>query len=491
MRNWSLLILLFILVGFVFPKELSIADQQQDFKVFKAVLLSKEGRLDLHQPADSMLHYLSLLQIELSEEQTSIEQYKLYCKTLAKLGCGHTQLHPSRAILREWVDDGRSLPLDFIMQGKKVYVGKLQSDDYSVVNMDEPFGDRVRSFKGNYEILSIDHKTIPQIIEGIAPYVSSDEDAIDFKYHQIAQMFDFYRHISAPFESDSVHLQYVKGDDTLETYLGIGLAPINSINTRLQNASVEYAEMEKEIGSFEIHESKYGVFRFRSFTACNGAVYEDFLSRSFAKIRSKDIKHLIIDLRGNTGGIMQYSIMRYFVGSDVDLGRYVVEKPKRGFENIYLKKRNSDYRRHKWMSRMQRIREWMGRFDNGNIRTDFIEDEEIFDGEIVVITDEGTFSSAAMLACHLKTLCNAKLVGRPAGGSFYRGNAGTIYATLPKSKFQLMVNPNTFYSHLPQSENPLAIKQPDVFLNPSFLKKRSIDEYYLEAAIKAFNENSL
>jgi hypothetical protein len=491
MRNWSLLILLFILVGFVFPKKPSVADQQQDFKVFKSVLLAKEGRLDLHQSADSMLHYLSMLQVELSEEKSSIEQYKSYCKTLAKLGCGHTQLHPSKTILREWVDDGRSLPLDFIMQGKKVYVGKLQSEDYSIVNMEEPFGDRVRSFKGNYEILSIDHRTIPEIIEGIAPYISSDEDAIDFKYHQIAQLFDFYRHISAPFETDSVHLQYVKGDDTLDTYLGVGHAPINSINTRLQNASTEYAEMEKEIGSFVIHESKYGVFRFRSFSACNGAVYEDFLSRSFAKIRSKEIKHVIIDLRGNTGGVMQYSIMRYFVGADVDLGRYVVEKPKRFFENIHLKKRNGDYRRHKWMSRMQRIREWMGNFDNGNIKTELIEDEEIFDGEIVVITDEGTFSSAAMLACHLKTLCKAKLVGRPAGGSFYRGNAGTIYATLPKSKFQLMVNPNTFYSHLPESENPLEIKQPDVFLNPSFLKKRTIDEYYLEAAIKAFNENSL
>lgn len=491
MRNWSFLILLFILAGFAAAKKPSIADQQQDFKVFKTVLLAKEGRLDLHQSADSMLHYLSLLQVELSEEKTSIEQYKSFCKTLAKLGCGHTQIHPSKAILREWVDDGRSLPLDFIMQGKKVYVGKLQSDDYSIINMDEPYGDRVRSFKGNYEILSIDHQTIPEIIEGIAPYISSDEDAIDFKYHQIAQLFDFYRHISAPFESDSIHLQYVKGEDTLETYLGVGLAPINAINTRLQNASVEYSELEREIGSFEIHESTYGVFRFRSFMACTGSMYEDFLSRSFKKMRDKEIKHLVIDLRGNTGGVMQYSIMRYFVGADIELGRYVVEKPKRSFENVHLKKRNTDYRRHKWMSRFQRIREWLGKFNDGIVTTDFVEDDEIFEGEIVVITDEGTFSSASMFACHLKTLCNAKLVGRPAGGSFYRGNAGTIYATLPKSKFSLMVNPNTFYSHLLTTDRPLDIKQPDVFLNPSFLKKRIIDEYYLEAAIKAFDQNSL
>jgi C-terminal processing protease CtpA/Prc len=281
-------------------------------------------------------------------------------------------------------------------------------------------------------------------------------------------------------------MTYVKNTDTISTYFKLGIAPINSINYRLQKAAEEDAEMQREIGTFSIEKSNVGVFRFRSFTSCNGNVYDQFLERSFRKIKAKEVKKVVIDLRGNTGGIMQYTLMSYFVGEDVDLGRYVVEKPKKGIETRHLIKRSGDYRRHKWMSRAQRFREWSNSFDRGIVKSDPVDEDLMFDGEIVVITDEGTFSSASMLACHLKTLANAKIIGRPAGGSFYRGNAGTIIAVLPNSKFRLLVNPNTFYSQLEESNEPFKIKQPDLLLEPDYIAPRKMDDYYIDAAIASF-----
>jgi hypothetical protein len=345
---------------------------------------------------------------------------------------------------------------------------------------------RVKNIKGNYEVLSLNHKTVSQMMSEISPYVSSDEDGMDFKYHQVGQLFDFYRHMSDPYSADSIAITYVKNLDTISTYLALGIAPINSINYRLQKAAAEDAVMQKEIGTFKVESTNVGVFRFRSFTACNGNEYEQFLERSFRKIKSKEIKKVVIDLRGNTGGIMQYSLMSYFVGEEVDLGRYVVEKPKKGIETRHLKKRNGSYRRHKWMSRVQRFRVWTDSFEDGIMRTEAVNENLVFDGEVVVITDEGTFSSAAMLACHLKTLTDAKIIGRPAGGSFYRGNAGTIIAVLPNSKFRLLVNPNTFYSHLETVDNPFEIKQPDVLLEPKYIVPRKMDDYYIDAAIESF-----
>ena len=88
-----------------------------------------------------------------------------------------------------------------------------------------------------------------------------------------------------------------------------------------------------------------------------------------------------------------------------------------------------------------------GKFNNGTVLSESVDVSLIYEGEIVLITDEGTFSSAAILACYLKSMKNAKIIGQRAGGSFYRGNAGTITLKLPHSKLQIFVNPNTFYSH--------------------------------------------
>lgn len=486
MRGISLLIFASILFLGVSSRSNSVPEQLKDYEVFKNVLLEKEGRLDLYSPMNSIMESLTELERELSQERTLLEQFKAYGRTLSKIQCGHTQIHPNKATLREWLSQRNSLPLDFYLQGKKLFVSKLLSSDYPLIHQRKTSRERRKKIKENSEIISIDNQTIPEIMQEIAPFLSSDQDAIDFKYFQIAQLFDFYRHMSHPFTKDSIRVVYTRGRDTSEIYFQTGMAPVNTMNDRLKKAGEEFDKSTEDIGKFKIERSRYAYFRFKSFKACHGKKYETFLRESFKKIKQRKVKRMIVDLRGNTGGVMQYSFMRYIVGHDVLLGRYVVEKPKRGIENRNIKKIDTDYFKHKRLSRRQRRMIRKGKFENGEIRTPPVEEDLIFSGEIVVITDEGTFSAASMLTCHLKTLAEAKIVGRPPGGSFFRGNAGTLNVKLPKSGFKLFVNPNTFYSHLKESDRSKHLKEPDVLLTPRYLKPKKIDTYYLRAAISAF-----
>jgi hypothetical protein len=128
-----------------------------------------------------------------------------------------------------------------------------------------------------------------------------------------------------------------------------------------------------------------------------------------------------------------------------------------------------------------------GSFNEGIQETEYVDTNLIYKGEIVVITDEGTFSSAAILACHIKTMSNAKIIGRAAGGSFYAGNAGTLLVKLPQSGFLIAINPNTFYSHLDRTDDPSAIKQPDLFLSPLILESSDQDQFYFKQAISLLN----
>lgn len=459
-----------------------ISEQQQDYSVFSKVLLNKEGTLDMHLSSDSVNYYLEILRRDLQTEKSSLEQFKLYSEMVARLNCGHTQVLNNRKVQTEWLLGRQSLPIDVYLIGRRLVVGEIVDEDYD--NIERDILSKNTFLDAGTEILMIDSLTVPEMMEGMGRYLSSDEGSMDFKYFQASQMFEFYRHLAFPLDKDSVMVQYVTpAKDTNTVFMHPGTAPVYSINARLNKASSEYNKSEADMGKFKIVNGQYGYFKFPSFSASAGSDYENFLKRSFQKLKAQNIDKLIVDLRGNTGGVMQYDFIKYFVGEGVNIGRYIIAKPHSKSTNKYVRKGNLSYVRYAVLSWQQKKKLREGSFNEGIILTDEVDEKLIYSGDISVITDEGTFSSAAILACQLKTLAGAKIVGRPAGGSFYAGNAGTLRVRLPESGLQISVNPNTYYSHLEVAEDPTAIKQPDLYLDPFILDKKDRDQFYFKHAV--------
>ena len=462
-----------------------ISKQQKDLEVFKKVILSKESRIDIHANLDSVLYYFNALDATFSKKLTQLEQFKYYSQVLTKIESGHTQIHPTRNLFKDWLSDRNSLPIDYYLLGKRLIINNIVPLDLKILALEKSKYQSQKKISAGSEILSINNKTVPQMMSEIAVLLSSDENSIDFKYYQAAQLFEFYRHLSDPFTQDSISVKYVYRGDTNLIYLLPGTAPFHTMNDRLSKSELRYQKNQKNLGEFAIVK-KCGYFRFKSFSNSYGVNYEAFLKRSFLKLKAKKINRLIIDLRGNTGGAMQYQLMRYFVGENVFLGKYIVGKPKKFFESRHFKKLSPAFTKHRKISHEQKRLQRKGKFNNGTVLSEAVDVSLIYEGEIVLITDEGTFSSAAILACYLKSMKNAKIIGQRAGGSFYRGNAGTITLKLPHSKLQIFVNPNTFYSHLDESSSPLEIKEPDVYLSSILTDIKKRDRFYIKAAINAF-----
>jgi C-terminal processing protease CtpA/Prc len=465
----------------------SISSQQQDFHVFRTVLESKEGTLDMHLSADSISYYLDQLQVALSKDKSDLEEFKLYSEMIARLDQGHTQVLNNRKIQAEWLLEEKSLPIDMYLIGRHLVVGKIVPDDYeNTIRDNDPDGGPSEIPVGS-EILTIDKKTVPEMMDGIGKYLSGDEGSLGFKYYQAKELFEFYRHLAFPLEQDSVEVTYVSPkSDTVTQFFQPGKAPIHSMNKRLMDAAKDYYQNEGNFGKFKIVNNKYGYFRFTSFAQSSGTEYDLFLEESFRKLKRNNINELVIDLRGNTGGVMQYDFIKYFVGGGVNIGRYVIAKPFKGLDNKYIRKVNMPFIRYAFLSWSQKRSLRKGTFDNGTVYTDPVDEDLIYRGKVAVITDEGTFSSAAILACHLKTLAQARVVGRPAGGSFYSGNAGTLLVKLPQSGLFISVNPNTFYSHLDPVENPLSIREPDIYVKDLELDERERAKLYFKAAVGLF-----
>ncbi len=464
-----------------------IPQQQEDFKVFRNVLESKEGTLDLHLSSDSINLYLNKLGDDLSEEKTILEQFKLYSEMVVRLECGHTQVLADKTILAEWLNEKKDLPIDMYFIGRRLISGKIIPDDYENIRRTNTPNQTTQIIPKNSEILSIDSLTVPEMMSEMGKYIPSDEGSVYFKYHQSSELFPFYHHLALPITKDSVHVKYVTPkNDTNEVFLMPGKAPIHSMNARLLKSSQRYSKNESDMGKFKIVNGNYGYFKFHSFSASAGKDYNHFLKESFRELKRKKIDKLVIDLRGNTGGVMQYDFIKYFTGEGAFVGKYVITKPFEKKENQYIRKVTVSFLRYAVLSHQQKKALRKGSFDEGKIYTEAVDKELIYDGEVSVITDEGTFSSASILASQLKTLANAKIVGRPAGGSFYAGNAGSILLRLPQSKIQMSINPNTFYSHLDPQKDLNAIKQPDLYLDPNIVDEEERNQFYFKAAIGVF-----
>lgn len=484
---------LLLIAGFTMLTSSRIADhingQQEDYRIFSNVLKSKEGTLDMHLSADSVDFYLDILRRELETEKSSLEQFKLYSEMIARLNCGHTQVISNRTVQAEWLMEMKSLPIDVYLLGRRLIVGKIVPEDSENILRDKLSSRESTYIKPGSEILMIDSLTVPEMMTGISRYISSDEGGMEFKYFQASQMFEFYRHLAFPLDKDSVMVKYVTPkSDTHVVYMQPGKAPIHSMNERLMQAAREYNESELDMGKFKVVNGKYGYFRFTSFSASSGNAYDAFLKESFEELKRKKVKYLVVDLRGNTGGVMQYEFIKYFVGEGINVGRYIIAKPYSKSKNKYLRKVNMPYIRYAVLSWQQKRKVRDGSFNEGTIMTDYVDPNLIYDGEVCVITNEGTFSSASILASQLKTMAKAYVVGRPAGGSFYSGNAGTLMLKLPESGLEFSINPNTFYSHLDPVEDPLAIKQPDIYLDPLILDESDRNQFYFKQAISTFEK---
>jgi|GEM_PF-941084 len=444
----------------------SVKNQQKDFIRFKRGFERLEGNPYMHISETELQHAFADLETELQKPLSPIGQFKAYAALLSRVGCGHTSISLNKAAIREWGRSKQALPFDVVMVHKKLFISPTHPDDIARLNKrrkanPELVAPKYPALKGGVEIYSIDHKTIPQWMSVIGLYFSADENTEDFKYFQAGMLFDFYRYMAVPTKQQTVDIQYIVKKDTLSQTVMLGEPLSYTLNERLQ----QKPKKKSDFGTFRIEGGKYGYFRFESFEKSLGKDYNEFLKKSFTSIKKKKITNLIFDLRGNTGGMIQVELLRYLLPADTQLGSYEVLKRESwwGLYRLGVKpseKMSQLYRKNLRRNKRAKLANPQSEVDQ--MRVSGIYKDLFYQGKIVVITDEGTFSAASLLTCQLKTIAGAKIVGQQAGGSFYQGNAGALQLKLRKSKLIFQVNPNYCQTHLNAGAHDSLIKKPDL-----------------------------
>lgn len=214
------------------------------------------------------------------------------------------------------------------------------------------------------------------------------------------------------------------------------------------------AGSERKIPDYSITYNKKNntcILDFREFNDLQK--FKIFLDTTFSSIKKQQIKNLIIDLRNNSGGnselgdeLLQYIAKNDFTQYDKTLMK-VSPHLKKLWATYFLPKGYID------SSMLQKV---MKIPDGVIVQTDTVFEEETelkkikeqsirFDGNVYLLTNNYTFSSAADFAWCFKHYKMGKIIGEETGGwgLCYGDN---VYAELPNSNLAIDVSCKLFYN---------------------------------------------
>lgn len=435
---------------------------QEDFHSFRKILEEGHPSLYWYTTKDSLDYYFNNSFSRIKDSMTEPQFRALLSYTISKINCGHTSVRSSKNYLR-YLDTVRmkQFPLSI----------KLW-DDSAVVYANLNRGDTIIA-RGTV-VKSINEKPINYYRDSLFQFISMDGYGIINKYQTLSNMGSFsgwYRNIFGLADQFTIGYTNEFGREKKTTIPVFNPRKDSSFKKELMNfKKLDRKERRKNIlfGSRELRfdsSSSTAILTLNTFVGGKGIA--GFIKRSFKKLQSKNIKNLVIDVRGNSGGNVGISNL---------LTRLIIDHRFKLADTLYAINKSSRYKKfigqyfitHLSMSFISRKRA-DGRYHFGYFERHYFKPKKQhhFNGNVYVITGGNSFSATTLFANLLKGQKSVTLVGEETGGGAYGNTAWLIpEVTLPKTKirfslpkFRMVINKNI-------EKNGRGV-MPDVFVRSS------------------------
>lgn len=360
-----------------------------------------------------------------------------FYRITALLGDAHATPQLGQPFLRDELKKDQFFPYKLVQEKHRLYIpGKLAKD------LNIPAGAEITAINGRKMTALYE-----EILSGMAGLPSFREEASC----RLLSYFLFLKGIQPPFVLSYKDDKGTTGDTTISA----GIPFRQALTATMPHIVQPY--------TYNILANKLGYIDVRSLSG-NVNTFRTFLDSCFRQFKTANIRHLVIDLRQNSGGntLLGDLLFSYITHKKYAWGRksWRISQPYKDMliaggdtTDAYLKHANGTI----WES------------EDCTPGDSPFKRDSVFDGAVYVITGPFTFSSAMAIADVVKTYKLATIIGEPTGENVQDfGEAFPI--DLPNSKIR--IQSTTSLSHgvnCNSTQNGPVL--PDVTIKPSLQDK--------------------
>ncbi|MFK7849010.1 MAG: S41 family peptidase [Rhodothermales bacterium] len=407
----------------------------------------------------------------LNKEMSITEAYIAFSKFVATLQCGHTNLNPWNQpdmIKQAIYDHADKLPFTFQLLGRRMIVNKSVAQQ-SLLNT-------------GTEILAINGVSVDTILDSLMT-VSTADGANNGKRINNLQLsglgdyeyFDIYFPLLFPPVNNRYTLSVAPADQSSESPLDISVDTITRTQ-RTELLTSQYgltSNAYDDLWVLDFPNQHTAHLKLGTFVTWKMEMdWKAFIEDALEQIRSKNISHLILDIRGNEGGSTDVSPF---------LQRRITPK-------TLTIKAQRDVARFQKVS--DQLRPYLSTWDNKifDLSNNVIEEqdgfyrsrfkqpidrtikpgENPFTGNVYLLVDASNSSATFLMAQIFQSNGIGTIIGEETGGNLKGTNGGMIFfLNLPHTKIEIDI---PVFATYPLTE------QPDRGLLPDIRVKQTIED---------------
>ncbi|MCP5049213.1 MAG: hypothetical protein GY940_18735 [bacterium] len=405
---------------------------KEDLSLLRSALEEAHGGLYRYTSKKELDRLFETVSVQLNQPMTERGFYAKLLPLVAAINDGHTGLALSTPYDNYLETNPVLFPFNLRFVKWRAYLFRNYSEKPGI-----PMGG---------ELIAINGHSVPQMLTRFMPLISSDAHIETSKISKLQGSLFFGKLFMSIYgESKSFTIAYrPPGKTTIETLKVTGASVKNILDLFSQRyPKVNKTSRERLPISLEYKEGIPVLtilgFGGGAYTR-NNISYPDFLAKSFRELNEKKSKHLIIDLRNNSGGSDEYGKM---------LAAYFIDKPFNYYKALEIKTNNLSFLKHTNIPPQRNddlknrakpnARGWydMTGHPNLGIQQPL---KPTFTGKVWILINGSSFSATGETTSVIHSHKRAVFVGEECGAGYYGNTSGfSVTLTLPNTAIKLRI----------------------------------------------------
>lgn len=431
-------------------KQLTVSELQEDFQFYREMLEETHPALYRYTPKAIMQARLDSMEKLLNQPMFVYDFYQLLAAFNADIRCAHSAIVPARKLRPYMMKSIKTLPF---------YCYPIDGKQYLLFN-----GSADERIQPGFELTHINGRSYQEIAERIRRYTWADGYAqapkekllegtlFGMMYYLLIEQTDQFDCTFKDLEGKSISVQ-VPAQQFMYTQQHFKKNPVNQEVLRVykKNPAAWSLTMLKDMPHTAV--LRMGKFGHKKAASDDEAqqVIRGFLDDAMKKIHKKNIQHLIVDVRYNSGGwdIMGVELLSYLMKQDTIIDYY---------EKLHAVMNSSKFLAYSDLANVspEEIKAELKLQKDGTFRLRpsynlslqaYRSKSNRFTGQVYILMDKNTGSSGSEFTAVAKSYNIGTFVGEEVGGAYEGGNGSTfIDMVLPNSKFYVR-SPLVYYQN--------------------------------------------